>query len=82
MVHRFKFSDVPASPETEGAPSGRGIVQCLRMLADEAATLGMGRTLDALNTAIKVCGEEGEAAESPGAEGDAALRANGSSRIH
>jgi hypothetical protein len=66
MVHRFKFSDVPASPETEGAPSGRGIVQCLRMLADEAAALGLGDTLAALRTAIMVCVGEHDTAETDG----------------
>jgi hypothetical protein len=35
-----------------------GILQCLRMLADEAASLQLTRTLDALREAIKTCADE------------------------
>jgi hypothetical protein len=35
-----------------------GIVQCLRMLAEEAAALRLARTLAALQTAIDVCAAE------------------------
>lgn len=38
-----------------------GIVQCLRMLAEEAAALRLGRTLAALQTAIDVCAAETDA---------------------
>jgi hypothetical protein len=41
----------------------RGIAGCLRMLADEAATLRLPRTLAALKAAIAACAEEGPAAE-------------------
>ncbi len=35
-----------------------GILECLRMLADEAASLQLGRTLTALHEAIVVCAAE------------------------
>lgn len=35
-----------------------GILQCLRMLAEEAATLQMSRTLIALREAIQTCAAE------------------------
>ncbi len=35
-----------------------GILQCLRMLADEAASLNLTRTLVALHNAIDACASE------------------------
>lgn len=35
-----------------------GILQCLRMLADEAATLNLARTLIALHDALEICEAE------------------------
>lgn len=39
-------------------PSAEGILRCLQMLADEAATLGLPRTLEALNRAQAACAGE------------------------
>ena len=39
-------------------PSARGILQCLHMLAQEASTLRLGATLEALNAAIAACAAE------------------------
>jgi len=76
------FPDFLDGPETESDPTARGIVQCLRMLAEEAASLGMARTLDALETAIRVCAAEGDAVETLDEADDVRLRAVGSSRLH
>ncbi len=46
-------------------PSAQGIVECLRMLADEAAALRLDRTLTALLTAMDVCATECLAGEVP-----------------
>lgn len=35
-----------------------GILQCLRMLAEEAASLQLTRTLSALREAIRTCADE------------------------
>jgi hypothetical protein len=40
------------------ASSATGILECLRMLADEAAELQLGDTLRALHRAIAVCQTE------------------------
>lgn len=37
-----------------------GIVQCLQMLAEEAAGLHLARTLAAIQKALQVCHEEGQ----------------------
>jgi hypothetical protein len=58
------FPDLAEAAGNE--PSARGILQCLRLLADEAATLHLGRTVAALRTAMLVCADEG------GTEDDAA----------
>ena len=79
MNEDFGFPDGPDGDEEATA---RGIVQCLRMLAEEAAALGMARTLDALRTAITVCADEGETEEGDAADGRMRLRAAGSSRVH
>lgn len=68
MDDDFKFADFFEIPESDGDPTARGIVQCLRMLADEAVALGLGRTLAALRTAITVCAGEGDAADIDGDE--------------
>ena len=39
-------------------PSAEGILRCLQMLADEAATLGLPRTLEALCRAQAACAAE------------------------
>ena len=39
-------------------PSAAGILHCLEMLADEAATLGLPRTLEALCRAQAACAAE------------------------
>ena len=74
------FPDFLDAPETDSDPTARGIVQCLRMLAEEAAALGMGRTLDALQTAINVCAVESDAVESQ--DDGIRPRAVGSARLH
>jgi hypothetical protein len=76
------FPDFPDAPDPESDPTARGIVQCLRMLAEEAASLGMARTLDALRTAITVCAAEGDADDCLEPDDDLRLRAAGSSRLH
>jgi hypothetical protein len=48
--------DDPFAPECE-ADAG-GIMQCLQMLAEEAASLRLSRTLAALREAIDVCAAE------------------------
>ncbi len=63
MDDEFKFADFFDSTDTDGEPTAHGIAQCLRMLADEAAALGLGRTLTALQAAIAVCDSESEAAD-------------------
>lgn len=50
-------SDCPATPS--------GIMQCLRMLADEAASLNLSRTLHAINEALEACAREGSDATIP-----------------
>ena len=45
---------------TDELPSANGILQCLRMLADEAAGLQLAGTLNALRTAIAVCAAESD----------------------
>jgi uncharacterized protein with ATP-grasp and redox domains len=48
--------DDPFTSECEA--NARGIMQCLRMLAEEAALLHLSRTLAALREAIDVCAAE------------------------
>jgi hypothetical protein len=76
------FPDFLDAPETDSDPTARGIVQCLRMLAEEAASLGLGRTLDALQTAISVCAAESDAAEGEESGEGVRPRATGSARLH
>jgi hypothetical protein len=54
------FADLFAATDSDSDPTARGIVQCLRMLAEEAASLSMGRTLAALEAAIRVCADESD----------------------
>ena len=63
MDDKFKFPDFFEPLDTDGDVSAHGIVQCLRMLADEATALGLGRTVAALRAAMTVCADEGEAEE-------------------
>lgn len=46
--------------DSDSDPTARSIVQCLQMLADEAAALGLCRTLDALHAAMQVCARESD----------------------
>jgi hypothetical protein len=46
--------------DNDSDPTARGIVQCLRMLAEEAVALGLPRTLDALQAAMQVCAGESD----------------------
>ena len=48
--------DDPFTSDCEA--NARGIMQCLRMLAEEAALLHLSRTLAALREAIDVCAAE------------------------
>jgi hypothetical protein len=50
-------SDCTATPS--------GIMQCLRMLAEEAATLNLSRTLLAIHEALQTCESEGADAVVP-----------------
>ena len=63
------MSNLPASPSDQQPPSADGILKCLRMLADEAASLQLASTADALRTAIAVCAAESDpvTADMPGA---------------
>jgi len=49
-------------PDDPGAASyqadPRGIMHCLRMLAEEAATLRLARTFEAIRQALEVCASE------------------------
>ena len=60
MDDDINFLDLSDPLDPESDPTARGIVQCLRMLVDEATTLQLGRTLAALQAAMTVCAEEGE----------------------
>jgi hypothetical protein len=54
------FPDLVESIDAESDPTARGIVQCLRMLAEEASSLRLRRTLAALQAAMRICADEGE----------------------
>jgi hypothetical protein len=63
MKERPGMSNEPLSPsgtDDSEHPSARGILLCLRQLAEEAAALRLGSTTDALYTAIAVCAAESE----------------------
>ena len=47
-------------PASEYDATARGIIQCLRMLAEEAASLGMPETLAALYSALETCRTESD----------------------
>lgn len=54
--------------EEEAPASANGILQCLRLLAEEAATLNLQRTLWAIQDALETAEDESavaEAAEAP-----------------
>lgn len=70
-----EFAELFDSLDSDGDPTPRGIMQCLRMLSEEAATLGMSRTLAALRGAMNACAEEGDdmAEDEAAAEADTAL---------
>lgn len=67
MADAFEFEDFEDAEGAECDPTPRGIVQCLRMLAQEAATLRMARTLEALQSAIATCAAEGDGTAEPAA---------------
>jgi hypothetical protein len=52
------MSDEPDN-ESAIAASATGIVQCLRMLAEEAASLNLRQTLEAIREAMQACAAEG-----------------------
>ena len=54
------MSNQPARQPDQQPPSAEGILKCLRMLADEAASLHLASTVDALHTAIAVCAAESD----------------------
>jgi hypothetical protein len=45
--------------DTDCSATPTGIMQCLRMLAEEAATLNLSRTLVAIQEALQACQSEG-----------------------
>lgn len=57
MSERNRLPDTDAD---SALPSARGLLQCLRLLAEEAAMLQLGATLNALRSAITVCAAECE----------------------
>lgn len=82
MDDDINLPEIPEDQDAETDPTARGIVQCLRMLAEEAAALGMARTLDALHAAINACAAESDAAEQLEGNEGARPRATGSTRVH
>ncbi|CAH2599020.1 conserved protein of unknown function [Rhodovastum atsumiense] len=64
----------------ECIPTGSGILRCLQMLAEEAASLELPRTLDALRQAIVACTTE--APEDDRFAAFAALVRPADSRLH
>ena len=54
------FFDATDSVNSDDNPTACGILECLRMLAREAASLQMARTLDALRSAMTICAAEGD----------------------
>ena len=81
MDDDIKFADFFVSADADGEPTAQGIAQCLRMLADEAAALGLGRTLAALQTAMHVCVSEGETEDGEAMEDLSGFRPAGA-RLH
>jgi hypothetical protein len=61
-----KMDDAP--PAADASPSG--IAECLRMLADEAASLRLVRTFSALRETLEICRIEASAIASPGKPGE------------
>ena len=47
------FPDLLESCDSESDPTAHGMLQCLKMLAEEATSLSMSRTLDALKAAAE-----------------------------
>jgi len=47
------------APLTDIGPSAGGIIQCLLLLADDAARLGLPRTHLAICQVLKICEAEG-----------------------
>ena len=56
---------MPDDLDTDCTASPSGIMQCLRMLAEEAATLNLSRTLLAIHEALQACESEGGEAGAP-----------------
>ncbi len=59
MEDDSSFLDFADAFETDSEPTARGIIQCLRMLAEESSLLRLPRTLAALHAAISACSDEG-----------------------
>jgi hypothetical protein len=64
--------------EDGGPASAHGIMQCLRLLAEEAAMLNLQRTLCAIQDAMDTVSEESEGDETPTQR----AVANGSLTLH
>ncbi len=62
MDDDFKYAEFFESGDGDGEATAQGIAQCLRLLADEAAALGLARTVAALQAALAVCTTESEGA--------------------
>jgi hypothetical protein len=60
MTDDISFPDHSALLDNDGDPTAAGIVQCLRMLAQEASSLRLARTLAALRSAMTICAQEGD----------------------
>lgn len=67
------FPDLAGPLDAEGDPTAHGIVQCLRMLAEEASSLQLGRTLAALRAAMRICADEGKTGDVIALQDDALL---------
>jgi hypothetical protein len=60
MVRRKKeHRSMSDDDGTECAATARGIMQCLGMLAEEAASLDLTRTMLAIREALRTCSAEG-----------------------
>lgn len=68
MDDEFALPDLFDDSDIDSTPTASGIVQCLRMLAEEAVALGLSQTLAALRDAMTVCTNEGALVEMAGRE--------------
>jgi hypothetical protein len=51
-------ADPACSTDADCAATASGIFECLRMLAQEAASLNLARTLGAITAALEACASE------------------------